>query len=674
MPKRRQRPASLSEAVSSSSNSSLRIAHPLMLIVGLIATVIILASVTFDAQDPDLWHHLAVGRHIWQKHVIPSTQIWTWPSYGEPDLNYAWLFEAAVWKLWDTWSVSGLFVWRWSVTLATFGFAYAAARFLGAKNFVPFVVAALCAMSYRSRTLVRPEGVAALLLSAELAWLAARRHGRRPSLVWIGLIAVFWANTHVTYYAFFLAFGAHLLGRLLPGPSQDIAEARSLVLIGLGCSLLMLLNPYGWRFFWEPISIWSRFRGDPITQNLGELLPVQWNQDWENGLVLIVVSWALLSIWRAVRQGPDWTEWVLLTTFLGQLSLGQRFVGVLAIVALPYLSRDLSEWLSSPRWTSRSFSPPYRALSATMCCVLLTMPELRRLPLGASLGMTTFSPVGACDFIERNHLRGRFYNPYGLGGYLAYRFAGRREQLPFMSIHLEGGRELRTLYMRALTGQAGWQALDQRYKFDVLLLWQNRTVTDQLPMVLDRDTVWARVFSDDVACVYVRRDGPYAALARDSAYLALPADPRNLEAIGPRVESDSLFRRQLKAELERIVLSSPEHTRALWFLATIADIEGHPEEAKRRLRQALELRGSLPRVRDALGLISLQQNQPDSALLWFEAERRLSGSRYAIELRRGQVAAAKGDRIGARQHYERELKRDPSSSEARERLDALDQP
>ena len=42
------------------------------------------------------------------------------------------------------------------------------------------------------------------------------------------------------------------------------------------------------------------------------------------------------------------------------------------------------------------------------------------------------------------------FNQYDYGGYLSFRFWPRRDQLPFMGIHQEGSKELRSRYVAAL--------------------------------------------------------------------------------------------------------------------------------------------------------------------------------------------------------------------------------
>src|SRR5512137_79704 len=75
-------------------------AHPAFLLAVLVAAAVVALSVTYDAFDPDQWQHLTVGRFIWEAHRFPTTQLWTWPTYGAKDVDYAWGFEALVWPFW----------------------------------------------------------------------------------------------------------------------------------------------------------------------------------------------------------------------------------------------------------------------------------------------------------------------------------------------------------------------------------------------------------------------------------------------------------------------------------------------------------------------------------------------------------------------------------------------
>src|SRR5882762_8258459 len=86
--------------------------HPAALAAVLVAAACVVVSVSAWIYDTDFWHHLLVGRVIWETHAIPTRQLWTWPTYGTLDATNAWLFRTLVWPFWALGGVWGLFVWR----------------------------------------------------------------------------------------------------------------------------------------------------------------------------------------------------------------------------------------------------------------------------------------------------------------------------------------------------------------------------------------------------------------------------------------------------------------------------------------------------------------------------------------------------------------------------------
>ncbi|MEO5617813.1 MAG: hypothetical protein ABIS67_08575, partial [Candidatus Eisenbacteria bacterium] len=107
--------------------------HPAFLAAALVAAAALLISVSYRLFDFDLWEHLVVGKYLWTTGKIPTTQLWTWPTWGEPALIPSWLFRALLYPFWQFGEVPGLFAWRWLTVLATFGLLFLAARRMGAE-------------------------------------------------------------------------------------------------------------------------------------------------------------------------------------------------------------------------------------------------------------------------------------------------------------------------------------------------------------------------------------------------------------------------------------------------------------------------------------------------------------------------------------------------------------
>ena len=652
--------------------TALAATHPAHLLVALVCAVIVVLSVTYDVYDPDQWQHLTVGRFIWEQHHFPTTQLWTWPTYGAKEIDYAWGFEAIAWPFWKLGGLLGLYAWRWLTTLAAFAFAWGAARRMGARGLAPFVVIALCAMIYRGRTQVRPETVAAVLLTAEICLLEARRHGARIQPTWLVLIAWVWANTHISYYLFFAVLGAHLLAAHLPPRRRDAPPARDLWLTALAAVAISFVNPWGWRTLWQPFEFWLVWRHELIYRDIGEMGHVVWSIHQRDGLPVIMLLWPLLALLRLGRPGLDRVEVMMCALFSALVAVGQRFTGVYALAAAVYVARDLDALARAarlPAWAAQAWP---RAGLAAAACVLVALPDLSSAGYAIRLHLPgNRAPIAASDFVRRHDLHGRLFNPFAYGGYLCFRFWPRVDQLPFMGIHQEGSRELRELYALAYTRPGSWRALDARYRFDYLVLSRGLFSGDLVLAAVERDTAWARVFSDDAAHVYVRRHGPFAGLAADSAYLTVPATPESLVAFGQRTTSDPALRRGAERELRREVAGSPWHAGALDLLANIALFEGRWDDVRRDLDEALRIDPLLSGARDKLGIVALQQDRPREALRWFEAERRILGYRGGLDLRRGQVAQAEGDLRRAQSLYRRELQRDAGNLEARDSLESV---
>ncbi|MBI5709906.1 MAG: hypothetical protein HZC42_06320 [Candidatus Eisenbacteria bacterium] len=647
-------------------------AHPAALAALLVAAACVALSVSYTLYDTDLWQHLTVGRSIWELHRFPTRQVWAWPTYGTPDVDYAWGFEALLWPVWRAGGAWGLFAWRWAAALVSLGLAWAAARRMGARGLTPLVVVVACSLVLRQRLQVRPESIAAILFAATLWILETRRHGGPDRSAWLVAIALAWANVHISYYLLFVLVGIHAVAAHLARPRPAAAPGR-LWMVALACLAVSFVNPFGWRALWQPFEYFLVWRHEPAYALIGELRAIAWSVNWKSGLPVLLALWPALALTRGLRRGarPDRIELATCALLTAQALSTQRFLGTWSLAAAAYLSRDLDEWMRARRAPSWAAGAWTRAGLAAAACVAVGLLEWSRpeLPVGVRME-SRWLPVAGCDFVERTGVRGRAFNPFDFGGYLLYRFWPQHDRLPFMGIHLEGTRVERDLYAAAMTRPGIWPHLDRRYRFDWCLL-RRAVHDDPLLASLDADSAWAQVFSDDAAVLFVRRSS-FPALARDSAYRVVPADPGNVRRLGARAAADSALRAAAARELARQVAGSPWHAGSLGLLANIALIEGRLDDGRSLLERALAVDPFLPRARERLGLVALARGRPREALRQFEDEWRLNGWTRGLDLRRGQVAQAEGDLRKARDLYRRELRRDPGNAEAGDSLASVE--
>lgn len=563
-----------------------------------VCALLLALVVTYRMYDPDVWQHLAVGRHLFATHTIPTTQIWAWPVFGQPDVMPSWLFRVLLWPFWATAGETGLFLWRWLTVIATFALVWLAARAQGARGPWAAVVLVVCALTWRWRSQVRPETLVSVILALQL--LVLERHRAAPSarrtvtVMALPVLACVWANAHISYWLGFLMLAAYTLDAWVrerkPGPAT-----RALLLAGLVAVAASFVHPQGWRALWQPFEYQLHWRHEPIYRSIPELWPVVWSVYARDHLIPLLGLAVIAAVWRA-RQRLDVAQ-IVLYGVLGPLALlSQRFLSILMLPVALFLIRDLSEWLGRHAPAERRTTWTRAGVVAAVCGVLC-VPELRFgvHPLGFGVDWSQ-QPVSACDWMQRHDVRGRGFNTFALGGYLLWRFHPQHDRLPFMDIHQAGTREDRYDYAYSLADSASFARLSQRHRFDWLLVPRRTAPGDHLLDHIDRDGAYRLVFWDDAAALYLRRDGPMGALAARTGFRHLTGGERGIVAVGDSAFVDPEVRRGLRAELRHAQSQSPLHSNALSLLANLEFQEAQWTRALAALDSAAALDPTIGRL------------------------------------------------------------------------------
>jgi len=661
------------------------------LILGALVTALLVAVVvTIPISDPDLWQHLTVGRMMWRTHSIPQTHLWSWPTYGEREVLPSWLFRAVLWPVYAVGGVNGLFVWRWATTLAAFAIGWAGARRMGARGFSPLFAAVLGAMVDRARTQARPETLVAPLFALAIYALVRRRAGARLRLAGRGLdpalllipVTWIWVNAHLSYWLAFLLLGAAWLddrwGRRAPEENSGSMPTAppalpgpGLIAIGVIAAVLAFINPFGWRALWQPFEYFLFWRHEPIFRNIGELAPVDWSINLKNGLPVLVVAWPALALWRTFSGRRDVLELVLCGVLLPLTLGGSRFMSFLAVASAPFLGRDLAEFSAR---AARGLTAAWPRLGAALVAIALLATPLfadARYWFGTGFDLRRY-PVGACDFIEREGLRGRIYNAFFHGGYLLWRFWPDRGRLPFMDIHVSGTRADRDDEAYARGMESAWRDLDARRRFEIFVGPRYASTDVDFLDRRDRDSTWALVFVDDATALYVRREPKFAAVLAGHEYRALCGGQKKMEALQARAMTDSVVRGRLARELDRAIRESRASSRTLYVRGTLAAFDGRLAAATADFRQALAIDPDVRRAHEGLGAIALAQGDAQAAVREFRAEGAMGDWPQGARARLGDAYAALHDWGHAAGAWRAELRADPANTEARDSLAALE--
>ncbi len=409
------------------------------------------------AGDTDLWYHFAGGRYLFANHLLPSDSFFSFLEPSRSLIDYYWLFQAIVYRIFLSWGYAGLIGFRAVMVFALVGMVGAYLIKNGRRHHPPLVLALLIGLYlivFLPRSMhVRPHLFTYALIAAFLLVLeSSPRYS--PLLV---LLAILWANVHgITYPVMEVILGAYLLEMVfcygLKGSAKP-AGAVWLRAVSIALSMAsVFFTPHGFRLLQVPWTS-TRYASEYINE-LTPISPLQFSQiqvanfvpslqTLFNLLFFLIIATAVISLYqRRLRLAHA-------CLFLAGLSLlprGQRFVHEFLLLALPMLAatRLVDARYLQMRRLSRSDIAVSLGIGACLGLVLTALMEITlgtapaRYPISRAnlpVGVTAF--LKQTDVVKQLNVGGRLLHHPNAGGYFQWELYPRYKilmdmQVPFL--------------------------------------------------------------------------------------------------------------------------------------------------------------------------------------------------------------------------------------------------
>jgi len=490
----------------------------------ILIVLLAIAAAHAAARSWDLWWHLETGEQIAASASVPRADDFSFTSRGVPWTDHEWLFQLLMHWAWTALGPPGLALLKWGAAFAAALTGYVALRRAGAGAGLGLTIVALCIVGLRFRLTERPE-LATIAMAPAVAALTLSLAGRpsKPLLRLLALasLAVLWVNMHAgallaPLLAVACALGA-AAGMLRRGSGHGPAGLDGLgatSLAALVTALALLVNPYGGRIYAVPLEIARAL----APQNL-------LNPEWVSPPLLkfpflyVVVAGCAALAFAALRAGdPGSCARVAMLVVTSALALWSvRHIGVfyaiLPVVLFPAALRPAGRRVPMLAGC---------AVGAAAGVFMFLVP-----PGGAQSGFGIASsrfPEAAADFVAGHLGDARLYNDVRFGGYLIWR--GYPERRVFIDGRNEVHARLLADLAAALDDARLWDELLDRhgvegavvgYRDEAVRLQDGSVSTFSQTHFPKRK--WALAHWDDVAMVFVRREGRFAdlAAARDSS-------------------------------------------------------------------------------------------------------------------------------------------------------------
>lgn len=463
-------------------------------------------------RDSDTGWHVRNGEAILAGKQLPPSDPYSFTKSGQVWFAWEWCADVAMGAVhgWNglkgvalLYAVAGsAAVWVW------FQLHWAC----GGNFFIACAMAAPMLTTLSLHWLARPHVFGWLLAVAALCLLERMRTVTLPLAVTVFGGSALWANTHGSFILLPLmaaayACGAWLSGLLWDGPHRRPLPFLHFLLIAVAGTFV---NPYGHQLH---IHVFAYLSNGELLARIGEFQSFNFHAAGA-GQVILTVALAMLAI--PLTLGNRRADHFLLCCGVLVMSLrSARGLPLLGLLVLPLgngaITAALRRWDVTAKLrrrldTALAYSERFRALevqcggyAAGAAAVTLAFVLLQAPAIAAQTGFSPREfPVQASAAVEQLPVDARILAPDKYGGYLIYRFAGRRR------VFFDGRSDFYGVgfmqdYIRLIEARPGWREQVSQFGFTHALLPNNYSLVDGL-----RHWGWQQIYRDGTATLLRR--------------------------------------------------------------------------------------------------------------------------------------------------------------------------
>jgi hypothetical protein len=477
-------------------------------------TAIFIRAIIFV--DPDFGWHLRMGEVIATKGVPLLDQFsYTMPSFLHVD--HEWLFDVFFHNTYPIVGQGGLAVLFTIITLSAIAFTLARADLKGSKNPVVYGMLFLFAIGIIFPfTGIRPQVFSWFAVAILLHFLFNLQKVKRFGFL-LPLLFFVWANIHASFGAGIVIFAFVEVIRTLRLRKIMPYEVM-LLLISIGATFV---TPYGHRVWTE---LWLTISDAHLRWRI---------QEWYPGVLFLnlpfigLLALSMLCIYKYRHKYlPE--EIGVYAGLLIQALSASRHIPLWVVATLPLVMKGF-HWFQKDiqrvPFAKERFDKILLACAVSSVGVFFLTVGISFLSLIPQVQGKGY-PTAAVEYLQNNSTEGNIFAPYGWGGYLIWKFPGKRL---FIDGRMPSWRRKETIlgesndamleYLEILSGNLHFKIPAAKYNISTVL-WSKDDLTnssglgEKLEEVfigethtfdllddLERNN-WQKVYEDDVAVIY----------------------------------------------------------------------------------------------------------------------------------------------------------------------------
>ncbi len=377
--------------------------------------------------DPDVWWHMRTAQWIIDHRAIPHADPFSRIA-GTPWQAYSWLFDLIVLKCFERLGLAGLVAYSTALVVAIAAAIYHLIRRLQPDFSLAVLLALIASLSLMRLFTPRPWLFTILFFTLQLdILLHVRRTGKSKELLWLPILYVLWANTHIQFIDGLVVL-ALTLGESILARWWTLARTRSSAVwlggIFIACILATFLNPYGIGIYKIAYGLASQAGA---LKFIAEMHALEFRSPADFCMLFLALIATATLAWRAVQPQQNASSnprpfplfEALLLAFAAVVSFRTgRDMWVMVIAASAILAQSIGGD-ETKRNPAAVFTVPVTA-AALAVILFLGSRALRVNNNVLETQLADHFPVRAVEAVRNNGYSGPIFNNFDWGGYLIW--------------------------------------------------------------------------------------------------------------------------------------------------------------------------------------------------------------------------------------------------------------
>jgi hypothetical protein len=471
---------------------------PLLLVLAVVGTILVLATLARGLIDADYFWHLETGRLIATEWSVPSTDPYSF-AYDGSWTPHEWLSELLIYVLVAAGGAAADPTSAPTLALVAFGLVAAASLVVlglalercGMRTAPIAGAIAIATMVLFAYVTVRPQVISWLMLAGLLGFLLQLKADRPRRAWWLVPFFVLWANLHGLWVVGMVVVGMYVLFTVA-GRTPMRAARGTILATGVACLLATALTPAGPAGILYPLRYLEP--GDWGLANIAEWQSPDFHDPAHLGLLVLIVTLILLGS----RGVAGWLTAVsIVGVVMALISLRNAPVG--AILALPSVAMALDARM--PEQRPARDPRARRILEIGVAIVLIGATLVTLVPrVGQADTLASRYPVASVDLLAERDPDVRLLAEYGWAGYAIERLHRSGGQ-----VFVDGRNDMYPQpiledYSTIRAAGEGWEGLTDGYGVEAMLFPPDASAV----RAAVRDAGWCEAFRNETQVLLMR--------------------------------------------------------------------------------------------------------------------------------------------------------------------------